>query len=457
MSASHSAIPPAGSPGADLRLAYLAYHDVLTGMPNRAALAERLEKALERARPAATVALLSIDLDDFKLVNDGLGHSAGDELLRQVAARLESIRRGSDLLARHGGDEFLLLLELEPDADGSGLALEMARRIAQVLESPFTVGDAEFRIGASVGAALYPRDALDAETLHRHADSAMYDAKTSGSGFAAYEPSDTNPLARLTTAANLRRGLEQDAFFLEYQPVYRLPGLELIGLEALIRWRDSSGAVVPPGDFIPVAEKTGVINALGRWVLAETCRQSREWDALGLHPNIGINISPRELHRPGFADELVRTVQDAGVSPRRLVLELTESAWTIDSTRVAPALERLTAEGFVLALDDFGAGYSSLSRLRTLPVDVIKIDRAFMQDLPTDPQAVAVVDAILALAHACNCDVVTEGVETEAQLAFLAQRGCRLAQGFHLGRPQPAGPTTALLSELLTGGRRSAA
>jgi diguanylate cyclase (GGDEF)-like protein len=440
---------------AEARLAHLAYHDPLTGLPNRAALAERLKKALSRGARGGSVVLLSIDLDDFKLVNDGLGHAAGDQLLHHLARRLDGMRRASDLVARHGGDEFVMLVELDPGVDGSEAAASIGRRIAELLEAPFTVADAEFRIGASVGAAVYPEDGLDAETLQRHADSAMYRAKEQGGGFARFEPGTGDPLARLSMAAALRRGLQDGAVSLNYQPIYSLPSRTMVGLEALARWRDPTLGFVPPNEFIPVAEKTGVINALGDWVLEQLCRDAVAWNALGLHPNFGINVSPRQLQRPGFAAEFAATVERYGIDPGRIIIELTETGWTLEAARTMPILEELTNAGFALALDDFGAGYSSLSSLRDLPVKIIKVDRAFMTDLPVNPQAVAIVEAILALANACDCDVVVEGVETEAQIEFLCERNVRLVQGFGLARPQTVATVTEMLQAELVTSRRS--
>jgi diguanylate cyclase (GGDEF)-like protein len=437
------------------RLAHLAYHDPLTGLPNRAGLAEHLDRALGTAEDGCRVALLSIDLDGFKLVNDGLGHAAGDELLCQVARRLEGVRRPSDIVARHGGDEFVMLAELEADVDPAAAAAAIGRRISERMEAPFTVADAEFRVGASVGAAIYPDDASDAETLHRHADWAMYQAKESGGGFAAFRDGHADPLAHMSMAAALRRGLLDGALHLEYQPIYSLPSRALVGLEALSRWRDPTRGLVAPDVFIPVAEKTGVINAVGDWVLEQVCRDAVAWEADGLRPNFGINVSPRQLQRPGFAADFAARVAHHGLDPRRFILELTESAWSLEAGRTMPVLDELTSAGFALALDDFGAGYSSLSRLRRLPVQVIKIDRSFMADLPEEPQAVAIVEAILALANACHCDVVCEGVETEPQLRFLANREVRLVQGFGLARPQPVEAVTALLARELVADRRT--
>ena len=448
--------PPKDDAGrAAARLAHLAYHDPLTGLPNRAGLAERLQTALATADGGGRLALLSIDLDGFKLVNDGLGHAAGDELLCQVARRLEAVRRPTDLVARHGGDEFVMLAELEAGADAAAAAAAIGRRIGERMEAPFTVADAEFRVGASVGGAIYPDDAGDAETLHRHADWAMYQAKESGGGFSAFRDGQADPLGRMSMAAALRRGLLDGALHLEYQPIYSLPSRALVGVEALSRWNDPTRGRVTPDVFIPVAEKTGVINALGDWVLQQVCRDALAWEALGLSPNFGINVSPRQLQRPGFAADFAATVADHGLDPRRFILELTESAWSLEASRTMPVLQELTDAGFALALDDFGAGYSSLSRLRRLPVKVIKIDRSFMPDLPEDPQAVAIVEAILALANACHCDVVCEGVETEAQIEFLSEREVRLVQGFGLARPKPMAAVTALLARQLVADRRT--
>jgi diguanylate cyclase (GGDEF)-like protein len=439
-------------------LAHLVYQDSLTDLPNRVRLAERLSVSLPRAlEDGASVVLVCIDLDGFRAVNDALGHDAGDELLCQVARRLDSIRRPCDLLVRHGGDEFMLLAELDPGVDANGVTSSLAERTIQVLETPFTLATGELRIAASLGAAIYPSDAPDAAALQRHADSALDEAKRSGCGFALYRPGATKPVERVSMAAALRRALRNGELFLHYQPIYRLPSRTLIGLEALTRWRRDDGEIVGPDEFIPVAEQTGVIHALGDWVLETLCRQAVEWQELGLRPHFGINVSPRQLERPGFVADFASIVARSGLSPRRLLVELTESAWSVEASRTLGPLESLTAAGFGLALDDFGAGSSSLSRLRTLPAKVIKIDRSFLVDLPGDPQAAAIIEAILALALACGCDVVCEGVETDAQLEFLVARGCRLAQGFGLARPQPPEAITKLLIADLAPDRRTRA
>jgi len=447
---------------ADDQLAFLAYHDALTGLPNRALLAERLDMAMPAARDAGrAIALLNVDLDEFKRVNDGLGHAAGDVLLCQVADRLRSAIRKDDLLVRQGGDEFLILLAPRDSEPGVDLhratrdgATACAERVAGALQSPIVLGDAELQISASIGISLAPFDADDAQTLYKRADAAMYSAKASGGGCVVYEPGTADPLAQLSLAARLRRALEREELELHYQPIWQIQRGCVMGVEGLLRWRDPERGLVPPGEFIPVAEQSGIIDALGDWVLGEACRQARLWRAEGLLPNIGVNVSPRQLRNPGFARAVRQTLDEHGHAPHRFVLEVTESAWTVEAARTMPVLAELRESGLTLALDDFGAGYSSLTRLRELPVAVIKIDRAFMKGLPDDPQATAMIAAILQLADACGCDVVAEGVEHEAQLRFLLERGCRLAQGFHLGRPVPAEEIGALLHRCLAPERR---
>jgi diguanylate cyclase (GGDEF)-like protein len=437
---------------------HLAYHDPLTGLPNRAQLADRLEEALADARRGRAAALLYLDLNDFKLVNDSLGHAAGDDLLCHVAARLRTVVRAGDMLDRQGGDEFLLLLVDLPPASAVTVAERVAEQIAAVLEDSFTIGDAVFQIGASVGIATCPAHGTDAETLHKNADAAMYRAKEGGGGHAVYEPSPHDPLSRLSLAARMKQGLEAGEFELHYQPIYAIGDDHGIrGVESLIRWRDPERGLVPPLDFIPVAEDTGVIDAIGAWVIEETARQMRRWLDQGYKLNVGVNVSVRQLRSPGFSERTAATLREYGLDPHTWVLELTESAWMLDAQRAMPMLHALRAEGMALALDDFGAGYSSLARLRWLPVQVIKIDRAFMQGLPGDPQACAIVAAIQQLAAACDCDVVAEGIETAEQLEFLTSHGCTLGQGYHLARPAPPDDITPMIGELIVPSRRVAA
>jgi diguanylate cyclase (GGDEF)-like protein len=441
------------------RLHRQALHDALTGLPNRSLLSEHLAVALARARRSGgAVAVAYVDLDDFKLVNDNLGHAAGDRLLVEVARRLQGCLRDTDVLARQGGDEFLLLLaDLADPQTARAAAGATFERIRTALEEPFLLDGAELQIGVSMGVSVFPEDASDAETLHRHADGAMYRAKADGGGYATYEERGAAaPLARLSLAARLRRALDDGELELHYQPIFDLAEGGVRGVESLVRWRHPRRGLVPPCEFIPVAEQTGVIDALGDWVIAETCRQATTWADLGLKPVVSINVSPVQLRRVDFADRLARIVADHGLEPSRVVVELTESAWMLEAERTLPTLTDLRAAGFVLALDDFGAGYSSLSRLIDLDLQVVKIDRQFVCGVPERPEATAMLRAIMELTATYGCDVVLEGIETEEQCAVAVDLGCRLGQGFGLGRPVPSGEATALLLERLLPSRRVA-
>jgi diguanylate cyclase (GGDEF)-like protein len=438
-----------------VELEYLAYHDALTGLANRAAMDAALAEAVTEARIAGTaVALAYVDLNDFKRVNDSLGHDTGDRLLREVAARLRRAVRPGDLLARRGGDEFLVLLRGLPLL-AAAEAEVVAQRVCDQLALPFALGAAELLVDASIGLSVFPGDAGGPEALIEHADAAMYEAKSGGGGVAVYGAATADPLARLALAAKLRRAIERGELELHYQPVCRAADGAAMGVEALVRWRDPERGLIPPADFIGVAERTGVVDALGDWVLEETCRQAAEWQARGLRPHIGVNVSPRQLRRAGYAGRVEAMVADYGIDRSRIVLELTESAWSLEASRLLPILYDLRARGLTLAIDDFGAGYSSLWRLRELPVQIIKVDRAFLAGVPDEPQARAVYAAIMQLADTCGCDVVAEGVETPAQLAYLHDLGCRIVQGFHLGRPLPAAEATAVLAAGLAPERRA--
>jgi diguanylate cyclase (GGDEF)-like protein/PAS domain S-box-containing protein len=437
---------------AEQQIAYLAYHDSLTGLPNRALLQEHLDIALARARRNGHgVALLYLDLDGFKLVNDSLGHPAGDELLCQVAMRLAERRRDMDLLARQGGDEFLLLLTDLDRAQAEATARRVAAGLQQALAQPFTISGAEFHVGASIGVSLHPRDAADADQLLRHADAAMYDAKSAGrNGITVYDGDPQEPLERLSMTSRLRKALARDEFVVHWQPIVDPRDGALHKVEALVRWDDPFRGLVPPGEFIGFAEDTGLIDRIGEWVADAVRKQVLAWEHDGFAaPRITLNVSPRQLRRPDFGDRLLHALGPEAVASG-ITVEITESAAMADPARTDPVLRRLHQAGVEIAVDDFGAGYSSLTRLRTMPVQVLKIDRTFLQAVPEDPEATAIVTAMIELARALGMEAVAEGVETDAQRRFLIALGCPLAQGFLLGRPVPA-------AELESRLRRSAA
>lgn len=430
-------------------ITHLAYHDPLTGLPNRALLEEHLELALARARRhAEAVALLYLDLDGFKLVNDSLGHAAGDELLCAVTTRLSERRRGSDLLARQGGDEFLLLLADLPRMGAEQTARRVADGLLRSLASPFVVAGAEFHIGASVGISLYPRDAPTADELLRHADAAMYQAKADGRGtVCVYREDPHEPLERLSMTSRLRKAITRGEFVLHYQPIVTPERLELRRLEVLVRWQDPLRGLVLPGDFIGFAEETGFVDRIGDHVVAAACEQIGAWERAGIAvPPVMINVSPRQLRRPDFGTRLRRQIGRTDLADR-ITVEITESDVMTDAPRTERVLRELAELGIGVAVDDFGLGYSSLARLRQLPVQSLKIDRSFLVGVPDDREAAAIVTAIIELAAALGMDAVAEGVETDAQRRFLVERGCPLAQGYLLGRPAPAHRIEPLLRD----------
>ena len=437
----------------EARLAHLAYHDPLTGLPNRTNVEESLARDLARAqREGATVAALYLDLDHFKLVNDSLGHAAGDHVLIEVARRISGVTRAGDLLARLGGDEFMLVC---PGLDAGG-AEAVAEKILATLDDTLVVDGAEFRIGASIGVAVGPDDGAGAEDLLKHADTAMYAAKRAGrDSYALYSASAEDTRGKLTLTARLRRALAEDEFVLHYQPIHDLATGQLRGLEALIRWHDPHLGFIPPDAFIPHAEQTGLITRIGAWVIEETCRQTAAWAALGFRPRNGWNASPRELSDETYADRVADALARHGLEPGQMIIEVRESA-IHEVDRTMEMLARLHKLGVKLAIDDFGTEHSSLSRLRALPVQVLKVDRSFLRDLPADGPSGAIVRAIATLGAGLGMDVVAEGIETADQLAFCAAAGCGFGQGYHFARPLPADAIEALLTSSLAPQRRAA-
>jgi len=424
---------------AEKRIRHLAYNDVLTNLPNRTLFFELLGKSIDHARSAGQqVAVLFMDLDRFKYVNDNLGHAIGDRLLQDVAQRVRQTVRSADAVARLGGDEFTVVLN---ELDSPASAASAAHNIVRALSVPFPIDGHEIFVTASVGIAMFPHDGGDVATLVKHADSAMYRAKRTNTGFQFYESSMEHSISEhVRLESDLRRAMEQQhQLEVYYQPQACLSSGRIIGMEALVRWRHPTRGMIPPADFIPLAEETGIINQLGDWVLRTACTQLRQFMRNGLPElRVAVNLSVRQLLQKDFAASVEAVLADTGLPPHLLELEITESTLMENAQDTLAALHRLRELGVRLSIDDFGTGYSSLSYLKRFPVDIIKIDRSFVYDLPQDADDAAIVSAIIALAHSLRLEVVAEGVETSEQLAFLAGRECDLMQGYHLSPAIPA-------------------
>ena len=424
----------------------LLRHDSLTGLLNRSLLSEHLALAVNRARENdRQLVLLHLGLDDFQLVNESLGPPAGDEVLRQVGQRLRDLTRPVDVVARPGGDEFCVLVA-DIDGDAEEVAEIVAGQISVALDHPFAVGGLDFHIAASVGASLFPRDAKDEHALLKHADSAMYDAKRSGTGsFALYDGNTSAALGRLMLTARLRTALERGEFTLQYQPIYNLADGRPVSVEALIRWVDAKRGLVMPLEFVPIAEYTGLIEPIGDWVMGRICAQARAWRDQGFDGSVSFNASLRQLQPERFAGTLERALAEAGLEPSAVTVEITESTAMRDPSCIEPVLAELCELGVTIAIDDFGTGYSSLSRLQHMPVQILKIDRSFLEQVPDREHATRIVGATIDLAAALGMTAVAEGIETEEQRLLLIERGCPSGQGFHLARPLAAEEATALL------------
>ncbi|WP_395015540.1 EAL domain-containing protein [Dongia sp.] len=418
----------------------LAHHDPLTGLPNRLLLLSRLEHALERSRRhGETGAVLFLDLDRFKNVNDSLGHPAGDELLIHVAQRLRARLRDSDTLARLGGDEFVVVLEgIDSPEHAAAVAQNLIERLAESFELD---GGHVVYIGTSIGISLFPSDAAVASKLIQQADTALYEAKEHGKGtYRFYRAALTEAAnARLALEARLRRGLEREEMVVYYQPLIAVDDRRLIGVEALLRWRDPEAGLIPPDRFIPLAEETGLIVPLGDWVLRAACRQCKAWRDRGVAIEvIAVNLSPRQFQLPDIAERVGAVLQETGLPPQCLEVEITEGALMERPEATLEKLSALKALGIRLAIDDFGTGYSSLAYLKQFPIDKLKVDKSFVTDIPNDPADIAITTAIIGLAKHLNLEVLAEGVETAEQFAFLDQKGCDTVQGFLFSRPLPA-------------------
>ena len=418
------------------RIEQQANYDTLTGLANRSLLADRLQQAIFTAASyGSRLAVVFVDLDRFKYINDSLGHHVGDRLLQVMAERLKASVREFDTVARLGGDEFVLLINGQAGPDAVATVMEsLLDRIAE----PWRYLESEFDITCSIGVALYPDDGSDAPTLLKHADSAMYRAKEHGRNNFQFFTDDLNAMMRerFELETNLRRALERGQFELHYQPRVALQDRAIIGCEALIRWQLPGQASVPPDRFIPVAEETGLIGPIGEWVLHTACMQNKRWQLAGLPPCVvSVNVSPRQFRRDDFVATIAKTLKDTGLEPRYLEIEVTESMVMHDGEWMVETLHAIKRLGVQIAVDDFGTGYSSLSYLKRFPVDRLKVDRSFVHEIATDADAAVIARTIIALGHNLGLKVVAEGVETEEQIEFLHANGCDELQGYYFSKP----------------------
>ncbi len=421
------------------QIAHLAHHDPLTGLPNRLLLKDRLKAAVERARRSdQAVAVMFLDLNGFKDINDSMGHLVGDQLLLEIATRIRAHVRTEDTVARLGGDEFVVLI---PFVENQRQVELIAQKILKKIEGPIELGDRRLALSASMGISLFPQDGENEDDLIRHADSAMYHAKEQG--FSEYRFYDrkmsTQAEQRLAMQAAMREALETDQFSLLFQPQADLNGGRLVGVEALLRWNPPGADPIPPSEFIPFAESSGFIEPLGEWVLRRACRQAADWFRQGLFDGrVAVNVSSIQVHRGHLLKTVRHALRESGLPPTRLELEITESALMTRGGQGLDTLEALRRTGVHIAVDDFGTGYSSLAYLQRLPIDTLKIDRAFVGRLPHDRRSAAIARAIIALAQGLGLQLIAEGVEKEEQRRFLVNHGCRLGQGWLIGRPLPA-------------------
>ncbi|TSH85159.1 bifunctional diguanylate cyclase/phosphodiesterase [Pantoea sp. paga] len=422
---------------------HLAFHDVLTGLPNRALVEDRLTQALALAtRHDQRVALLLIDLDRFKTINDTHGHHAGDELIIAVAQRLSNIVRASDTVGRIGGDEFIVVM---PDVDNIGQVQSLAQRIIDELSEPFTLFGSDVWSGASIGLALAPKDGVDRLELMRKADIALYEAKSGGRGtYRQFERAmDESVRTRQTIAADLRTALHtHQGLEVWYQPLMDIGGQQMVGIEALLRWHHPTRGLIAPAEFIAIAEETGLIIPLGEWVLAEACVTQQRFPEL----LVAVNVSPVQFRSTGFVERVMAIVSQSGGDPKRLELEITEGVLIEDEREARAIIVALREAGFRIALDDFGTGYSSLNYLSNFPVDKIKIDRSFTQSLGVAENSVAIVESVVKLGHAMGLMVTAEGVETPGQMSALADAGCNQLQGYLFSQAVPADQLAALMT-----------
>ena len=440
---------------AEQRVWHLAHHDALTGLPNRTLLHDRLEQALAQAvRNNHRVAVMFLDLDRFKSINDNLGHSVGDELLKHVAQRLRGVIRAVDTVSRLGGDEFIVVLHEIHSPDD---AILVAEKILAALAQPVSVFSHELRATPSIGISIFPDDGRDPLDLMKNADTAMYHAKAGGRNtFQFFAPQMNDEASRFFHLEHrLRRAIEDRQLLLHYQPLVDLPARAVCGTEALVRWQDPEHGLISPADFIPVAEETGLILPLGEWVLAEALHQNRRWQEAGLPTvPVSVNLSPRQFRQKGLVNSVRELLAETGQPARLLELEITESTLMHDVDETLAKLKELASMGVRLAVDDFGTGYSSLNYLKQFPVHKLKIDQSFVRDLGRDWDDAAIVSAVIGLARSLNLDTLAEGVETDGQLAMLMNYGCRKFQGYFFSRPLPADRAAEIFSPATLAGYR---
>jgi diguanylate cyclase (GGDEF)-like protein len=415
----------------------MATSDALTGLANRPMFSAQLRHAIAQAsRARQGIAVICANIDRFKIVNDSLGHAAGDKLLRLSAERLSNTLRKSDLVARFGADEFAILLANMSTDDAVMIAIS---KISHAFAAPIIIEGQEIRISVSMGISTFPEDSQDADTLLKNANIAMYRAKEQGGGAYSFysEQMNKNTLERLTMERGLRQAIEAGQLLLHYQPKLSLREKRVTGVEALVRWKHPEKGLIPPGQFIPIAEETGLILPMGDWVLREACRQTREWLDRGLNLKVAVNISARQFARPEFLEDVKAALRDHDLAPEQLELEITESMVMQNPDQAALSISALRESGINLSIDDFGTGYSSLGYLKRFPVDSVKIDRSFVRDLPASEGDIAINRAVISLAHNMKLCTVAEGVETQEQLDFFRAEGCDEIQGFFFCKPIP--------------------
>lgn len=417
---------------AERKIKHLVYYDTLTGLPNRMLFMDRMDQAISRAmRAGGKFTLLFIDIDHFKVINDSMGHDAGDKLLKTVTSRLQQTLRRSDTIARLGGDEFTVILENISVAKD---IISVASNLLQVLSQPVSIHNRKVRIGASIGVAIYPNDGDDFTALLKNADTAMYRAKEMGRNTFEFYTSgmSTQAMQRLELENSLRAAIENEEFVIYYQPKFNLKVGELVGVEALVRWEHPSRGLIPPDDFIPLAEETGLINPLGKWIIETACKQWSEWQQKGYQvSNLAINISARQFHEQDLADIFRQAIEKYNILPKCLEIELTENVLVQDHKGASIILNELHDMGIRIALDDFGTGYASMAYLKDFPINTVKIDRSFIAGIPDGKESMAIVQAIAGLAQALGLCLVAEGVETDQQIEFLKNIDCEQGQGYY--------------------------